>query len=262
MVDLNEVLQLWGGGGHPAAAAASIKLEAIQLGALKHEHGPLKHEDGVVKHEALKHDGLGTADPERLAVLTADGGEHAVGGGAGAELVGGGGGAKPHFWTLRPPPTVKSAAEVAEAVMDEAVVAVLAQIPEQVRAEELMTKTVCACRPTDSMAHVLALMNRVERKSLPVVDDDGRIVGFLKYRDPIKAVQDGKGSQQAKAWMRCEFVVVSADTAFTQLEQLLIEKATGRLYVLDDERRLLGLVTRTDLLRHHQLYEGMQRRVA
>ena len=36
---------------------------------------------------------------------------------------------------------------------------------------------------------------------------------------------------------------------------------TGRLHVVDDEGRLLGLVSRTDMLRHFQHYKEMSRRV-
>jgi len=36
---------------------------------------------------------------------------------------------------------------------------------------------------------------------------------------------------------------------------------TGRLHVVDDDGRLLGLVSRTDMLRHFQHYKEMSRRV-
>jgi len=201
MVDLNEVLQLWGGGGHPAAAAASIKLDTLD----------------------------GSAEPA---------------GEAAEELV-------------------AAPCDLADTVMEEAVAAVLKQIPEQVRAEALMTKTIYSCKPTDAMTHVLAFMNRMKRRVLPVLAEDGTITGFVKYRDPVKAVQDGKGEQQVKAWMRREFNTCSASTPFTQLEELLIEqRVAGRLYVVDDERRLLGIVSSSDLLRHHNHYRAMNRRVA
>lgn len=126
-----------------------------------------------------------------------------------------------------------------------------------------MTKTIISCGPTEAMTHALALMNRVKHRTIPVLGDEGKLLGFLKYRDGIKAVQDNKGAQQVKAWMRREFVTVQRETPFTELEHLLIRiDATGRAYVVDDDKRLLGIVSRTDLLRQHKHYEGMQRRVA
>ena len=76
------------------------------------------------------------------------------------------------------------------------------------------------------------------------------------------AVGAGKGQQQVKAWVRRELITVSLDTTFTAMERLLLEGDTGRLHVVDDEGRLVGLVSRTDLLRHFKHYTRMDRRVA
>lgn len=75
--------------------------------------------------------------------------------------------------------------------------------------------------------------------------------------------QDGKGHQQAKAWMRREFFTCSADAPFAELEKRLIEeRVSGRLYVVDEHGKVQGIVSRTDLLRHHNLYHSVHRRVA
>ena len=39
-----------------------------------------------------------------------------------------------------------------------------------------------------------------------------------------------------------------------ELEELLVDKGVGRLPVVDDEGALLGMVTRTDVLRQRNLY--------
>ena len=33
-------------------------------------------------------------------------------------------------------------------------------------------------------------------------------MGYIKYKDPVKAAQSGKGQQQIKAWMRRELLKV------------------------------------------------------
>merc|ERR1712050_445687 len=142
--------------------------------------------------------------------------------------------------------------KMAEDVLEEAMAMVIDQIPKQVCAGDLMSKTVCTCGPSDTMDHVLALMNRMQKKAVHVVSEDYELLGFIKYRDPVKAAQAGKGQQHAKAWMRKELVSVEADTPFAELEALLLEGSTGRLHVVDDDGRLIGLVSRTDLLRHHK----------
>lgn len=150
----------------------------------------------------------------------------------------------------------------ARAIAGEAVELVVGQVPQQARATQLMTKTIHGCSQNDTMDDALELMNRMGRRAMPVLGDDGTLLGFLKYRDPIRAAQAGKGRQQVKAWMRRELITIGPDATFTEMERQLLEGDTGRLHVVDDDGRLLGLVSRTDMLRHYQYYTGINRRVA
>ena len=200
-VDLNAVMAAWQGGGHPAAAAASVRLLPD------------------------------AADADAADVEAA-------------------------------------AADILGAALE----AVVSMVPAQVTAAELMTKTVFACPPDETMSHALQLMDRVQKKAIPVVESSssgggapgggggGKFLGMLKYRDVMKAAHAGKEGQMVKAWMRREVATVFEDTPYSELEEMMIS-STGRLPVLDREGTLLGIVTRTDVLRHHNLYDGMNRRV-
>ena len=210
-IDLSAVLGKWQGGGHPAAAAASIKLQgpepdpAAEVGAQLDEQAEAEARAAALSHGALAQ---------------------------------------------------------ARAIAEEAVEAVVGQVPQQARATELMTKTIHGCAANVTMDDALELMNRLRRRAIPVLGDDGKLLGYLKYRDPIRAAQAGKGQQQVKAWMRRELITIGPDATFAEMEQELLEGDTGRLHVVDDGGRLLGLVSRTDMLRHYQYYKGMNRRVA
>jgi len=207
-VDLNAVLNTWGGGGHPAAAAASVRLDTVDDAG----------------------DSTGAVPPQ----------DGAPTGGAPADIAEG----------------ATSDAQRANAVLERTVEAVVAQVPQEMLACDVMALShdICRCGPSDTMEHVLALMNRMGKKAAHVLGDGEKLLGFIKYRDPVKAAQAGKGQQSAKAWMRKELVTVGAHTPFTELEELLLEGSTGRLHVVDDDGRLIGLISRTDLLRHHRLY--------
>ena len=217
-IDLNEILQNWKGGGHPAAAAASIKLRTGEV---------------VPRDDATKQPP--SSGGEAVAVVEAED-EEAV-----RER------------------EEEEAREEAYWVMQQAVAMLVKQVPEQVRASDLMTKSIIACKPTDSMDDTLALMNKMRKRAVPVCSDDGemKLLGFIKYRDPIKAAQSGKGHQNVKAWMRKEYMTVEPDTPFTEMEELLLEGSTGRLHVVDDDGRLIGLVSRTDVLRHYDHYKTL-----
>jgi len=139
-------------------------------------------------------------------------------------------------------------------VMQQAVSLVVKSVPAQPCASDLMSTTIHACAPADTMEAALALMNRVRKRVLPVLGEEGELMGYLKFKDPIKAAQAGKGQQQVKAWMRRELLTVNADTPLDELEAMLLAGSTGRLHVVDKHNKLLGLVSRTDMLRHYQHY--------
>lgn len=206
-VDLNEVLSRWKGGGHPAAAAASIKLCS----------GEVEPEEGAAAGVGADAD----ADADSDLCATPD--------------------------------------SESKEVLSQALRMIVAQVPQQVTAGEIMTTTITTLEPTDTMEHALALMNRMRKRAVPVVesDDSGgrKLIGFVKYSDPVKAMQAGKGQQLVKAWARRELVRVDKDTPFAELEALLVGGSTGRLHVVDEEGHLIGLVSRTDMLMHYKHYE-------
>ncbi len=180
-IDLNSVMGHWKGGGHPAAAAASVRLAA-------------RAEDAdAVKAEAA-------------------------------------------------------------AVLAEAEALVRARIPKQVTAADLMTTRIFALGPNATMEEARERMLEVQRKAIPVVDDNGALMGMLKYRDVMKAAQANKGGERVKAWMRRNVITVPADTTLEELETLMLEQSIGRLPVISEHNVLVGLVTRTDVLRQHGLY--------
>ena len=260
-VDLNQILARWHGGGHPAAAAASVRVATIVPQQPELLTPPPEEAEEEVKDceaEECAVEEVGAAKAAKAATS--------------AQFVyfsGEGHSASPAD-ELRSgavndeeAQTAALAADEASSILQSALTEVLTAIPKQVTASKLMTKTIFSCAPNDTMTHALLLMRRVEKKATPVVDPKtGRLCGMLKFRDVVKAAQAGKGRQQVKAWMRREVTTVHEDTTFTDLEQALQEQ-TGRLPVVDHEGRLQGLVTRTDVLRHHKLYgEATRRRVA
>ena len=220
-VDLNAVLSNWNGGGHPAAAAASVKLRT---------------------GEVLPRSGS-TAGAQWAAANAASGRGDAA-------------------QEMAEEDEAELALEEAYWVMQQAVQMLVKHVPSQACAADLMTSTdhIVCCSPQQTMAEVLDLMNEKKKRAVPVCDEAGTLLGFVKYNDPIKAAQQGKSKQQVKAWMRREYLTVAASTPFADMEQQLLEGSTGRLHVVDEDNRLLGLVSRTDLLREYDHYKALSRR--
>jgi len=223
-VDLNEVMGRWGGGGHRAASACSLRLSEVEEVAVQGAQAEARAE-GATEAD----------DPEAQA--------------RDSELV------KRALLEME---------EAAYRYLAQGLQHVIAQLPAQKTATELMTKTVFCVAPDDSMEEARLKMLRVNKKSTPVVDADGKFSGTLKYNAVVKAAKAGKSQQQVKAWMRREGVTVKGDTPLDDLERVMESEGAGRLPVVSDEGKLLGLVTRTDVLRERKLYAsvgGTARRV-
>ena len=53
---------------------------------------------------------------------------------------------------------------------------------------------------------------------------------------------------------------VSPDLVFDEIENIFLTQTSGRIAVVGETGKLLGLITRTDVLRQHNLYSALSRR--
>jgi CBS domain-containing protein len=103
------------------------------------------------------------------------------------------------------------------------------------------------------------LMAAARIRHIPVVDDDGRVVGMVSDRDvraalgdPIEAVQSwpshGARLRVAKA-MTPDPVVVRSDAPLAVAVAQLLNRSFGALPVVDAEGRLCGILSYIDVIR-------------
>lgn len=63
--------------------------------------------------------------------------------------------------------------------------------PSGIRVREAMSHELHSCAPDDSIAHAESILRGQQIRRLPVVDDDGRLVGILSLADILRAASDG-----------------------------------------------------------------------
>jgi len=134
-----------------------------------------------------------------------------------------------------------------------------------------MHETVITVAPETPSQDVVGLLIDSGYKSLPVVDDDGQVVGIITDGDLLRlsgiqvrlSLQDSLGSaamrqqfddiatQAATAAdiMSSPVTCISADQPMREAADLAVKQGLKRLPVVDAEDRLVGLVSRLDLLR-------------
>lgn len=134
-----------------------------------------------------------------------------------------------------------------EQVVAEVRAALDAEVRPPLRARDIATAPVRTVAPSTTMREAGQLMERWGHGGLPVVAD-GVVVGVVTRKDVDKAVRHGLEHAPVKGFMSREVISVGPDADLIALERLLTREGIGRLPVLDGGR-LLGIVTRKDLLR-------------
>ena len=85
----------------------------------------------------------------------------------------------------------------------------------------------------------------------PVVDDEKRLIGIISEYQLLALVYDPllKDAPITRI-MTKEVFTVKEDTPLEKIANLFIVQRIRRVPVVDDEGRLLGIISRPDLLRH------------
>ena len=131
-----------------------------------------------------------------------------------------------------------------------------AQLPQPLTARELMSSPVRTIRPDTTIAEAQRILLRYGHSGLSVVDENGSLVGVISRRDLDIALHHGFSHAPVKGYMTSHLHTITPDTLLPEIENLMVTYDIGRLPVLENDR-LVGIVTRTDVLR--QLHQrGME----
>ena len=126
------------------------------------------------------------------------------------------------------------------------------QIPHPLTARELMSSPVRTIRPETTISEAQRILLRYGHSGLSVVDENDQLVGVVSRRDIDLALHHGFGHAPVKGYMSKNVKTITPQTSLPEIESLMVTYDIGRLPVLED-KQLVGIVTRTDVLRQlHQ----------
>lgn len=131
-------------------------------------------------------------------------------------------------------------------------------------AGEAMTRGPVTVTPETTLPEAAETMARRRLKRLPVVDPEGRLVGLVSRLDLLRAAAAGSAGAAAAApepcdlglsrdeplakVMRRDLPVVHPGTPLPEVFQAVIATRLHRAFVVDDEGRVVGLVSDAELL--------------
>jgi CBS domain-containing membrane protein len=147
----------------------------------------------------------------------------------------------------------------------------LERLSREVTAAEIMTTGVVTVAPGTPVAEVAAAMGRRGVSGVPVVDAGNKVVGVISEKDFLTrmGVQDAKNFMSlvanclmtkdcmalpsecalARDLMNSPAVTVAPNTPVKEIARLLTQKSINRVPVTDPAGRLLGLVSRADIVK-------------
>lgn len=130
-----------------------------------------------------------------------------------------------------------------------------------VKVREVMTRDVTTVPPDATLdAFVTEFVVAHRRRSFPVTDAEGRLVGMVALRDVREVARDRWGATPVGSIMTADVVTVTAQDAVGSAAALMAERDVDRVPVVrpDDRRRLVGIISSTDIVGLEQLSEHWQ----
>ena len=134
------------------------------------------------------------------------------------------------------------------------------EIRKAVKVRERMSRNPATVRPEDGIKEAIWKMERGHFRHLPVVDDDGKLIGMLSDRD-IRLIRPSlafvnKEDAMVQLWSISvqqaavfDPVKVTPETTLKETAELMLRWHVGGLPVVDTAGKLVGIITYTDLLR-------------
>jgi CBS domain-containing protein/sporulation protein YlmC with PRC-barrel domain len=123
---------------------------------------------------------------------------------------------------------------------------------ETIKIKEIMTRHVEIVQPEATLWEAAQKMAALDVGPLPVCDGD-KLVGMLTDRDiTVRATAEGRDPKTTKVYevMTPEVLYTFEDEDVSEAARMMLEQQVRRLVVLDQSKRLVGIVSLGDLAVH------------
>jgi CBS domain-containing protein/anti-sigma regulatory factor (Ser/Thr protein kinase) len=122
------------------------------------------------------------------------------------------------------------------------------ELSYDLKIREVMTAALKTATPDMPLSQVLEIL-RVNRISgLPVMENE-RLVGIVSLEDIVRSLQKNDLSATASQYMTREVVTVAIYEPVIEAMRIFTEKGLGRLPVVDEDQKLVGMITKGDITR-------------
>ena len=120
-------------------------------------------------------------------------------------------------------------------------------------ASDLMSPQIIVAKENTNAEAISARLLAGEFNGVPVVDDNGAVIGIVTAIDILKAIRKN-GNRKLNAMVAKDIMtpnpsVVNKDTPIEDIIDIMIEKEIVLVPVVKDGNKLVGVVARLDIIR-------------
>ncbi len=145
-----------------------------------------------------------------------------------------------------------ASATISIASVDEVIHKILQFLPKYifkgVKAQDIMSSPVRTVFANETIEDVNRIMEITGHGGLPVTEGN-KLVGIVTKKSVDKAMNHGLGKRPVKSIMSSKLVTARVDTPLYILKKMMIENDIGRIPILDANNILVGIVTRSDIIK-------------
>ncbi len=118
-----------------------------------------------------------------------------------------------------------------------------------VRVGDLMSYGAKTIDANEKIADVIQDMRRIGHEGFPVLQG-GQVVGLITRRIADRTLEHQLQSTLVKDVMMAGRITLQPDDTITTLENRMVESGWGQIPVVNEQKKVIGIVTRTDLINH------------
>jgi CBS domain-containing protein/anti-sigma regulatory factor (Ser/Thr protein kinase) len=122
------------------------------------------------------------------------------------------------------------------------------ELSYDLKTRDVMTTTLRTASPKMPLSKVLDIL-RINRISGVPVLEEGNLVGIISMEDIVRALEKNDLSATTSQYMTRDVITVASYDSIVKAIRIFTEKGLGRLPVVDEDQKLVGMITKGDITR-------------
>ncbi|AWR97093.1 CBS domain-containing protein [Acidianus sulfidivorans JP7] len=129
-------------------------------------------------------------------------------------------------------------------------------IPKE-KVRNIISKKLISLKPDMTLKEASMILYKEGIRGAPVLGEGEKVLGIITTADIIKAFFEGNYTSKVSDYMKTDVISIRDDEDVLEAIRKMIIYNVGRLLVIDIGQRVVGIVTRTDILKSIAGLEGL-----